>query len=179
MSNLLRLKNLLPNYYDNVYEMDVLTQIEQPMLDNLEMLIEQERNNHFATIANEEGIEMFEALLGIKDVAGKDLETRRYDVIMRLLPPKPVTMSYLREVLTALNINATLKVDTKRFHVDVETRTMDNTALQRLTLLLKRLLPANMTYTAFNFQTASTTGQVIAGTDVLYNATISNKGGTE
>jgi hypothetical protein len=178
MAELMKLKDLMPDYYAGVYEIDVIQQIEQPMLDNLQSLIDQEQNNHFAAIANEDGISIFESLFGIVDTAGQDLETRRYNVIMRLLPPKPVTIMYMRELLSTLNINATLLVDAPNFHVNVEAQTTDNSAMKRLTVLLKRLLPANMTFTAFNLQQTSTGGQIATGTDALYNATISNKGGT-
>ncbi len=177
MANLIRLRDLLPDYYTGVYDMEVIVNVEQPLLDNFQVIIDQTRDNHYAAVANEDGISMFESLLGITNVTGKDLETRRYNVIVQLLPPKPVTITYMRELLETLNINASLKVDLPNFHVDVEAHTSDNTAMQRLTVILKRLLPANMTFTAFQFETTSTTGQLSTGTDTLYSTTISNKGG--
>lgn len=179
MAELMRLRDLRPDYYSDIYDMDVILQVEQPLLDDLQMIIDKSKNNHFIVIADEEGVSLFEDLLGINHVIGQDLETRRYNVIMRLLPPKPVTMVYLRELLAALNINAELIVDGHNFHVDVQAKTTDNTAMQRLTVLLKRFLPANMTFTTFNFQTTSTNGVANVGTDGLYSTTISNKGGSE
>lgn len=178
MAELMKLKELLPNFYDGVYDMDVIVNVEQPLLDNFQTLIDQARNNHYAAIANEDGISMFEAMLGITNVVGQDIETRRYNVIMQLLPPKPVTMAYMRELMSVLNIGATLTVDTSKLHVNVEARTSDKAVMQRLSVLLKRLLPANMTFTTFNLLITSTTGTVSTGTDALYNTTIINKGGS-
>lgn len=177
MAELMKLKELLPNYYEGVYDMDVIVNVEQPLLDDFQPLVDQARNNHYVAIANEDGISMFEAMLGITNVAGQDIETRRYNIIMQLLPPKPVTMAYMRELMGALNIDATLTVDTSKLHVNVEAHTSDNIAMQRLSVLLKRLLPANMTFITFNLPVTSTTGTVSTGTDVLYNTTITNKGG--
>lgn len=179
MAKLLRLKDLLPDYYTGVYDMEVIVNVEQPLLDNFQIIMDQTRDNHYAAIADEDGISMFENLLGITNIAGKDLETRRYNVIMQLLPPKPVTTTYLRELLETLNINATLSVDASKFHVAVETHTTDNTSMLRLNVLLKRLLPANMTFTALNFETKSTSGSISTGTDTLYSTRISNKGGID
>lgn len=175
----MRLRDLLPTYYTDVYDMDVLLQVEQPLLDNLQILIDRSRDNHYALVADEEGISTFEQMLGINDVAGQDLETRRYNVIMQLLPPKPVTMLYMSELLSTLNIDAKLIVDEAKFHVEVEVHTTDNAAMKRLTVILKKLLPANLTFTTFNLQKTSTNGSVFTGTDALYSTTISNKGGKE
>lgn len=177
MNKLMRLKDLVPNYYANIYDMDVLLQIEQPLLDKLQALIDQSRDNHYALVADEQGISIFERMLGIGDIVGQDIDTRRYNVIMALLPPKPITMAYMKELLSTLNIDAKLVVDSTNFHVEVETHTTDTTAMKRLTILLKRLLPSNMTFTTFNLQSTSTNGTVSNGTDTLYSATISNKGG--
>lgn len=109
MANLIRLRDLLPDYYTGVYDMEVIVNVEQPLLDNFQVIIDQTRDNHYAAVANEDGISMFESLLGITNVTGKDLETRRYNVIVQLLPPKPVTITYMRELLETLNINASFK----------------------------------------------------------------------
>ena len=98
-------------------------------------------------------------------------------MIMQLLPPKPINMAYMRELLEALKINAELIVDGPKFHVTVKTRTDDNSAMKRLNVLLKRFLPVNLTFTTFNFQQTSTVGVANVGTDQLISATISNKGG--
>lgn len=173
----MRLRELLPDYYNQVYDMAILVQIEQPLLDDLQKLIDQSRDNHYALVADEQGIAIFEKMLGITNVSSQDLETRRYTVIMQLLPPKPVTMSYIKELLSTLNINAKLTIDFTKFHVEVETHTTDNAAMKRLSVLLRNLLPANMTFTTFNLQSTSTSGEIATGTDALYGASISNKGG--
>ena len=177
MTRLIRLKELVPDYYADIYDMDLIVSVEQPLLDDLQLLIERNRDNHFAILADSQGLSIFEDMLGIEDVVGQDLETRRYNVIMQLLPPKPINMAYMRELLEALKINADLIVDGPKFHVTVKTRTDDNSAMKRLNVLLKRFLPVNLTFTTFNFQQTSTVGVANVGTDQLISATISNKGG--
>jgi hypothetical protein len=179
MSDLMRLDDLVPDYYEGIFDMDVIMQVEQPILDDLQALIDQTRDNQFAILADEQGISIFESMLGITGVAGQDLETRRYNVILQLLPPKPVTMAYMRDLIAALNIDAELIVDGANFHVEVEAHTTDNNAMNRLSTLLNKFLPANLTFTTFNLQTTSTVGTALNGTDALYSTNISNKGGTE
>lgn len=177
MSDLIRLGSLLPDYYEGIYDMDVIMRVEQPLLNELEKLIETNRDNHFAMLADAQGLSIFENMLGITGVAGLDLDTRRYKVIMELLPPNPITIGNLRQVLEALNINAELIVDAPKFHVEVKIKTPDSSAIKRLKILLNRYLPANLTFTTFNFNQVSTSGAVQVGTDHLISASISNKGG--
>ncbi|WP_127849731.1 putative phage tail protein [Lacticaseibacillus hulanensis] len=147
MTQLLPLKELLPDFYDGVVEMQHLVAVEQPTMDALSELMNRYQTNQFAAIADEDGLSVFEDLLGITGVENEDLETRRYNVLMELLPPQPLTEPYLREVLRLLNINATLDVDGDKFQADVSASVTDRGSSQRLEVLLNRYLPVNLIYT--------------------------------
>lgn len=171
-----RLKSLLPDYYDDVLDMQYLMQAEQFLIDDLAQVIDEEQRNQFVLTANERGIEVWETLVGLDNIGALDLETRRYNVLTKLLPPKPITIRYLREVVRLLNIEAVLKVDGPKFHVDVEVVTTDPQAVKRLTNLLEGLVPANMTFTAFNQIQDNTSARKHVGAGSVISATHNMKG---
>ncbi|WP_285118594.1 putative phage tail protein, partial [Lactococcus petauri] len=89
----IRLTDLIPQpFYNDVYEMALLMKVQQYQLDDLQEAINQAQDNFFPIVANEEGLAIFEKMLGITGVVGLDIETRRYNVIARMLPPRPITL---------------------------------------------------------------------------------------
>lgn len=176
MAKLIRLKELMPDYYSGVLEMNTLLEVEQIVLDEFLMNIEAQQKNQFVMTADADGIQLWETVVGIQSDYSLDLETRRYNVLARLMPPKPITKRYMSELLELLNINAKLIVHADEFHVDVQMRTTDQQATIRLKNLLEGLLPANLTFTAMNVATDVQTGQASVGMGSLMSAgyTISN-----
>lgn len=178
---MVKLMDLLPQpYYQDVHEMKLLMQVEQYQVDELREVIDQSQKNFYALVANERGLEIFEQMLGIDKGRCLDIESRRFNVIAQMLPPKPVTLSSFNAIIQALNINA--KISVQDFHVDVKTQTTDGQALQRLNHLLKVYLPANLTFKTLNIGISSTpaptkrgSGQLVAGQ--LTNAPDKNKKG--
>ncbi|MCT1174177.1 DUF2313 domain-containing protein [Lactococcus lactis] len=165
MANI-RLIDLLPQpYYQDVYEMVLLMQIEQYQLDALQNAIDKAQNNFFAIVADEDGLKIFEQMLGIAGDDYLDLEARRYNVIARLLPPKPITLRGFNEIIKALNIDASISV--KNFEAVVQTNTTDTQALKRLNSLMKSCLPANLTFQALNIVSSSTPAPTKHGTGAL------------
>jgi len=147
MAELIRLKELMPDYYTNVLEMNKLLEVEQIVLDDFLRNVESQQKNQFVMTADEAGIRLWETVVGIDTDSSLDLETRRFNVLARLMPPKPVTKRYMKELLKLLNINAKLIVHVNDFHVDVQMETTDQQATLRLKSLLEGLLPANLTFT--------------------------------
>ncbi|MDF7636917.1 DUF2313 domain-containing protein [Leuconostocaceae bacterium ESL0958] len=176
MSKLIRLKELMPDYYQGVLEMETLLRVEQFEIDNFVAVVERQANNQFVMTADKEGIAAWEQLVGIDIRPSFDLETRRYDVLARLLPPKPITIKYLREILDTLNINAHISFNPNKFHVDVDIVTTDPNAVRRLEKLLRGMLPSNLTFTAINSVLESKEGSVNAGMASIQAVKYTNKG---
>ncbi len=172
--NNIRLVDLLPQpYYQDVYEMVLLMQVEQYQLDDLQMAIDKAQNNFYAILADEDGLKIFEQMLGITGTAYSDLEARRYNVIKMLLPPKPITLRSFNEILQTLNIDA--KISVSDFNVTVKTNTTDSQALKRLNSLMKSHLPANLTFQAMNIVSSSTPAPSKHGTGALLATKITSK----
>ena len=79
----------MPNYYDGVYEMEELLKAQSKGLYQFDEKINRTLLNEFIIQADEKGISVFEDQAGIKPDSGASLETRRNNVLLRLLPPKP------------------------------------------------------------------------------------------
>lgn len=145
---MLNLKDYLPGYYDGVREMQRLMEAEQKMGDRFGDSEERLLMNQFVMQADSEGLALFEYQLGIPTDYTKALESRQYDVLMRILPPRPITIRYFRELIQSLDISAVVDVDHIKSHIDTmsEVHSITPEQIKRLRYLLNVYLPVNMTY---------------------------------
>lgn len=173
MSNI-RLIDLLPlPYYQDVREMILLMEVQQYQLDDLQRAIDRTQKNLFAIVADEKGLAIFEEMLDIPPNNNIDIEARRFTVISKMLPPRPITVRTFNEILIALNINARMEVN--GFEVSVLAETTDTQSLRRLNVLLRSYLPANMIFASYNFYETSTQGETKHGTGQLLATRITSK----
>jgi len=166
MARLVRLKDLMSEYYSGVLEMETLLEVEQYELDELQSAIDRQAGNQFVMTADADGIVAWESMVGIETLTSMDLETRRYNVLARLLPPKPMTITYLSELLEMLNINAKL-VKNGTFSFNVEFNATDDGAADRLNLLLKQIMPANLVFNTINKVASTKQGTAYLGAGSL------------
>ncbi|QFR23020.1 putative phage tail protein [Schleiferilactobacillus harbinensis] len=146
MAELIRLESLLPDYYDDVLDMHELMRAEQPQLDELYATVIRTGRNQSIMLADVDGISVYEDMLGITPLTGADLETRRYDVLLHLLPPRPITIKYLRELLKLMGFSeATVQVDGPTFRIFVLTDSLSKALTQRLFGMLNQYVPVNLT----------------------------------
>lgn len=145
---MLSLKDYLPSYYGGVREMQRLMEVEQRMGDRFGDSTERLLMNQFVMQADSEGLALFEYQLGLPTDYAKSLESRQYDVLMRILPPRPITIRYFRELIQSLDIPAVVDVDHIKSHIDTMSEAHDITPeqIKRLRYLLNVYLPVNMTY---------------------------------
>lgn len=145
---MVKLQDYLPEYYDDVYEMQKLVAAEQVDFGNFDDLILRTLLNQFVIQADLEGISIFEDQLGIDANPNDSLETRRYNVLMRMLPPKPITLKYFKELLHTLNIPASIDVEYAIRNVIAKAKRSEisNDQIKRLKYLLNVYLPANLTF---------------------------------
>ena len=149
-------------YYNGVLEMEMLLRVEQYQLDKLQAAIDRQAYNQFVMTADEDGISAWETMVGIKNGNEEPLDSRRFDVLARLLPPQPMTIKYLIEILKFLNINATI-AKTGEFQYYVNFTSTDPGAPGRLDALLKQLMPANIEFNLTNRVTNNQSGELYVG----------------
>lgn len=138
----------IPNYYDGVYEMEELLKAQSKGLFKFDQKINRTLLNEFIIKADEKGISVFEDQAGIKPEPGASLETRRNNVLLRLLPPKPLTVRYLNHLLDIMNLKANVSVDYPKRLALVEAKSTDIglDKVNSIKYMLNITLPANMIY---------------------------------
>ena len=142
------LMNYLPDYYNDVYEMQAIMHAQGEVLDKAESEQFRLLLNQFVTQTDAKGISVFEDQVGIKPAPSDDLETRQNKVLMRLLPPRPITIGYLRDLFATLKIPATITVEHNKRDAIVEAKSaeIDSSQITNIKYLLNIYLPANMIY---------------------------------
>lgn len=140
------LMNYLPDYYNDVYEMQAIMHAQGEVLDKAESEQFRLLLNQFVTKTDAKGISVFEDQVGIKPAPNDDLETRQNKVLMRLLPPRPITIGYLRDLFATLKIPATITVIQRDAIVQAKSAEIDSSQITNIKYLLNIYLPANMIY---------------------------------
>lgn len=140
------LMDYLPDYYDGVYEMQAIMHAQGEVLDKAESEQFRLLLNQFVTQTDAKGISVFEDQVGIKPAPSDDLVTRQNKVLMRLLPPRPITISYLRDLFATLKIPATITVIQRNAIVEAKSAEIDSSQIENIKYLLNIYLPANMIY---------------------------------
>ncbi|WP_338211774.1 putative phage tail protein [Lactobacillus juensis] len=140
------LMDYLPDYYNDVYEMQAIMHAQEDVLDKAESEQFRLLLNQFVTQTDAKGISVFEDQVGIKPAPSDDLETRQNKVLMRLLPPRPITIWYLRDLFATLKIPATITVMQRYAIVEAKSADINSSQIENIKYLLNIYLPANMIY---------------------------------
>lgn len=140
------LMDYLPDYYNDVYEMQAIMHAQGDVLDKAEGEQFRLLLNQFVTQTDAKGISVFEDQVGIKPAPSDDLGTRQNKVLMRLLPPRPITIGYLRDLFATLKIPATITVIQRDAIVEAKSAEINSSQIENIKYLLNIYLPANMIY---------------------------------
>jgi len=143
-----KLQDYKPNYYDGVLEMNALLDGEQVAFDQVDNDVQRLLLNKFVMQADSNGLSVFEFELKMDTDLTKSLETRRYDILVRLLPPHPITFKYLKDLIKSFDIPAEVTRDVIAETITTVSR-WDDIAMdqiRRLQYLLNVYLPGNLVY---------------------------------
>lgn len=169
------LLNYLPDYYNGVYEIEELLKAQGLALSEFDAEQEHALLNQFIVKADEKGIAVFEDEAGIKPEHGDDLETRRNRVLLRLLPPKPLTVRYLNHLMDFMNLKATVSVDSPKRLAVVQAKSLDINAqkVKSIKYMMNLCLPANMIYQVrVSFSEVDITDEMYLGLSQISNTFI-------
>lgn len=167
MSQLIRLTDLLPDYYDGIYEMHELTSVEQPQLDELQRIVDRVEANEFISIADSQGLSIFEEMYGLKADNSDSLEMRRFRLLTFLSMYRPYTMRYLREVLLSLDPKSTIKLINDKYQLVINTRLEKQGEMAQLDTFLAQILPANLVLEMSNNFSGQSTGQIFLASGIV------------
>ncbi|WP_055679855.1 putative phage tail protein [Secundilactobacillus kimchicus] len=137
---------LMPAYYDGVQEMIALLKAEEVGFSKVETDTTRLLLNTFVDQADSDGLSIMETQLHIDTDLSLSLESRRYAIKMRMLPPHPITFKYLKDLIKSFNIPADVQRDVQKQVLttisDYDVLTKEQ--LDRLKYLLNVYVPANM-----------------------------------
>lgn len=138
----------LPDYYDGVYEMQAIMHAQGGVLDEMDDKQMRTLLNEFVIQTDLRGISVFEDQIGVIPEPGDTLQDRQNRVLMRLLPPHPITLRYLRELFKTLKIPAEVSVFRPKREAIVEANKgeISDKQINNVKYILNVYLPANMIY---------------------------------
>lgn len=145
-------KNLIlkymPDYYDGVYEMEELLKAQGVALSDFDFERNRALLNQFVIQTDAQGISVFEDQVGIVPEPDDTLQVRQNNVLMHMLPPKPLTVRYLNYLMNFMNLKAQAKINYGHRHVQIDANSEDINLsnVKQLQYLLNICIPANMIY---------------------------------
>lgn len=138
----------MPHWYDGVYEMEELLKAQGASLSKFDSDRERTLFNEFVIRTDKKGISVFEDQYGIIPDPKDSLELRQQRVLMRMLPPQPITLRRLQQIFKSLQIPASLSrnVGKRLLKVTSWNGELSSSQQKLITLTLNCYLPANMIY---------------------------------
>lgn len=112
-----------PDYYKNIYEMNVLLETYGRLLDNIENSTEQAYLNNFILTADDNTLKIWEDIFGITYNSQLSLDQRRRVVISRLMSGKHIGEPELRSIIsnyTDKPVSIALSGSSVRINIDGE-----------------------------------------------------------
>lgn len=138
-----------PHIYKGFKEYEEIVRVSDELLDNLEEVIEDLKDDQFIVSATERGIQQYETMLGI--VANHSTETiefRRQRLINRLSTMPPFTIKFLRnklnEILGEGKYNA--YIDYSNYTLYVESAAENQVWFNEVMITMTNIKPANMVF---------------------------------
>ena len=138
----------IPHWYDGIYEMEELLKTQGASLSKFDSDRERTLFNEFVIRTDKKGISVFEDQYGIIPDPEDSLELRQQRVLMRMLPPQPITLRRLQQIFKSLQIPGSLSRDVGKRLLKVTSWSGELSSSQQklITLTLNCYLPANMIY---------------------------------
>lgn len=148
----------LPNYWDDVREMDSSMEIQNKHFDILNKEFQIVVDDQFIITAREEVCEFWERMLDlVHDPETEDIYFRRERIINRLSMRPPMSLWWLRQRLDLLigrdYYNLWMEYDDYRLRL--ETNIENRAMFREIILMIHRIIPANIVFilvpTSYNF----------------------------
>lgn len=167
----MKLSDYMPAYYVGVKEMVELLNSEQPTFDKQVDLMTRLLLNGFVMKADSQGLAIMEYELKIPTDLSKSLENRRYDILMRILPPHPITIKYFRELLKSFEISVDVEVDAVKDVLQAIGKFDDisKDQMDRLKYLLNVYVPVNIDWSILTTADADNQLNLFVGVGSTYS----------
>lgn len=151
----MKVSDYLPNLYNKNVEMNNIIYSEEDELENkLKPYVDSVFKNTFSILADENGISMFEDMLGIpSDPIDEDLDFRRARVISRLRSSIPFTEKFLQESLDNYlgENNWTYTLNYNNYTLVINSLKPGNAWYRELLTFLDSIIPCNIDWSVILF----------------------------
>ncbi|WP_291292328.1 putative phage tail protein [Enterococcus sp.] len=145
----MNLKELVPNWYEDIREFDVLFAVEEAMIQEIDEKVKKVKDNQWIQTADEQTIYFHEELLGIlANPEVEDLAFRKQRILNRLQSKPPFTVTYLKEQLNKVfgKDNYLLVINYDDYQIILETATENANWFIEAQSLINKVKPANIVY---------------------------------
>ena len=143
------LKDYVPDWYDGVLEMDILTDIEGQEMNTIQANIDKVKFNQWIQTCDEQTIVYHEQLLNIiANPSVESLEFRKQRILNRLQSTPPFTVNYLVEKLNKIfgKGNYELIIDYQNYRLLLETVAENSNWFYEAQSIIRKVKPANIDY---------------------------------
>ena len=160
------LKDMLPDWYDGILELEVVMNLQQENVDLIAKELRNVQSNQYISTANIQTIKIYENLLKINSNPNDSLDVRRFRVLTRLTGQKPYTFRYLQELLSSFSGPASLTMLYNEYKLVATINFEQVGQLSEVEYLFRSIVPANIIYdinNTLNFNSKSTNQYLSAG----------------
>lgn len=143
------LKELAPDWYEDIKEFDVLFDVEDKLIQETNENINKVKQNQWIQTADEQTIYVHEQLLGILvNPETEDLEFRKQRILNRLQSTPPFTVSYLQDHLNRIfgKENYLLIINYDDYQMVLETAAENANWFLEAQTIIHKVKPANIVY---------------------------------
>lgn len=137
----------------NLKEFKEIAKAEEPEIKALLEAVDRALANMFISTADEYGISQFEKMMGIYPENKADLETRRFNVLVKWNDNTIYTDVTLEGILTTLcggKDRYKIERDYNNYHIAITTTVSVSGAYEAIRKLLSDILPCNLTWEIAN-----------------------------
>lgn len=144
-----KLESLLPYYYNEFYEFNVLMSAEETLFDAVADVTQEAIDNQYVLTSNIHGIEVHESSLSIvADPITESLEFRRDRIMNRLSMTPPFTMRFLKKKLNEIIGKGkwTARLDPAKYTLYIESAATTQEWLHEIMITMTKIKPANIVF---------------------------------
>lgn len=163
------LKELLPNWYEHVYEFSLLMETEQDLVEELLQNIRKTQDNLYISKADSDTLRVYERMLKLTIRSDDTLESRRFRILARLTSQKPYTKRYLQEMVQSFGSPAVFDIKYNQYLIDGLVTFEQKGQMEELDYLLRVTIPANMVFNVKNEMNLSSSSKIFFATAFTCN----------
>lgn len=142
------LKEVIPDYYDSVYEMQELIRQYMLMFENTKVNVQRIQDNASILLCDEESLLLYERMLRIVASQDESIEFRRLRIINRLNNRPPFSLGFLVQKLNDIfgRNQYDIYIDYENYVLNIESSVNSQEWYHEVNYTVNSIKPSNMVY---------------------------------